>query len=245
MIVRSFIVPKLGLRFDECQDAVAIGRGRRRFAVADGMTDSAMSGEWAQLLVHRFVESGHWDRDSLRHLSSEVSNTWRDLVPPLEELPWWLATKIADVGAHATIAVLDLDPAVRGRRGKAYRMVAIGDSCIFHLRRDRLISAHPYSHPDQFLHRPLGLGTVTGDDNARGVAGAQIRVATWRRKDRFLIMSDALALYFLRAMGSTSACAREALPFARTQQSFEAWVAGARASKLLRDDDTTLLEIAT
>jgi Protein phosphatase 2C len=245
MIVRSFIVPKVGLQPDECEDAFAVSHGRRRFAVADGMTDSEMSGEWAQLLVRRFVESTRWDRHSLRRLSSEVVSTWNDLVPPLEEVPWWQATKLVERGAHATLAVLDLQPAVRGRRGKTYRMVAIGDSCIFHLRQDRLIYSHPYSHPDQFLHRPLGLGTVTGDDNARGAAGAKIRVAGWRRKDRFLMMSDALALYFLRAMRSDMTCAREALPFARTQQSFEAWVADARAMKILEDDDTTLLEIAT
>lgn len=245
MIVRNFIVPKQGLQPDECQDAIAVSRGRRRFAVADGMTDSAMSGEWAQLLVRQFVESTRWDRHSLRQLSSEVRITWNDLVPPLEELPWWQATKLAERGAHATLAGLDLQPEVRGSRGKAYRMVAVGDSCIFHLRQDRLISSHPYSHPDQFSHRPLGLGTVTGDDNARGAAGAKICVAGWRRKDRFLMMSDALALYFLRAMRSDVTCAREALPFARTQQSFEAWVTDARARKILKDDDTTLLEIIT
>lgn len=240
MIVRAFIVPKAGWSVDDCQDAYAISRSRRRFAVVDGMTDSALSAEWARLLASHLVEMSHWDRPSLLTATNTLAEDWHALAPT-DDVPWYLSRKISERGAYATVAALDL---TRTGRGRTYRMLGVGDTCIFHVRGGRLIRAHPYSDAADFQHRPLGLGTLATAANEQVLKATGLRYGTWRRGDRFLIMSDALAAYVLGAVAQCHGV-RRALAFDRTPPAYSRWVETMRNAGRLKDDDTTLLEVIT
>ena len=52
---RSFALPKKGNSSSECEDALSFNCERGRFAVADGVSESAFAGEWASLLCASFV----------------------------------------------------------------------------------------------------------------------------------------------------------------------------------------------
>src|SRR6266540_1969881 len=67
-----------------------------------------------------------------------------------------------------------------------------GDSCLFRTRGGRLLKAFPLTASAGFGNQPRLLGSRP----APGPAPEQAR-GRWRRGDRFLLMTDALAQWFL------------------------------------------------
>ena len=55
---RSFLLPKAGHAYDECEDSIDGDPETGRFAVADGASESYAAGEWARLLTAAFVANG-------------------------------------------------------------------------------------------------------------------------------------------------------------------------------------------
>lgn len=248
MIVRVLTEPKDGWPAEDCQDAYAISRTRHRFCIADGMTDSAFSREWAHLLSAGMITLPSWRRSEILTWVTNVSMQWREALPA--NLPWYLSRKVSKRGSFATLAAIDLTPQERawtnsGRERRLYRAFAIGDSCIFHVRNDRLVSVFPPLSPTEFQHRPVALGTDSQVANESAIAQRIIVHGSWRPGDRFLLMTDALAAYTLATLQQGAIGMRAALPFRRDARAFSQWVSAARLRGTLKDDDTTLLEIRT
>lgn len=248
MIVRVLTEPKDGWPDAECQDAYAIGRTRHRFCIADGMTDSAFSREWAHLLTAAMVALPSWNRPEILAMVADASCQWRNALPA--NLPWFLSRKVSRRGSFATLAAIDLTPQARTWRSSGitrrhYRAFVIGDSCIFHVRNDRLVSVLPPLSPSEFLHRPAALGTDSQVANESAIAQRTLVHGSWRRGDRFLLMTDALAAYTLTTLEQGAIGMSAALPFRRDARAFSQWVSSARLRGTLKDDDTTLVEIRT
>lgn len=142
-------VPKRGNRAEENEDATASAPDGLRFAVSDGATEGWESGPWAARLVASYIERPPTPADFAQWLTAV-----RRGVPPVAEGPvaWYVEEK-REEGSFATLAGLELRRS-RTNGEWAWRAVAVGDSCLFHVRGEALAQAVPLSSPTEFGKTP-------------------------------------------------------------------------------------------
>ena len=232
----AFWMQKAGNLPEEYEDAFApnaspdADTGRDEFwcAVADGATETSFSGLWAQLLVDHFVNQRP-AQIKADHLSGLALN-WRQAIDARtahKPLPWYAVEKL-ERGAFSSLIGLTI------RADGSWRALCVGDSCLFHVRPHQAIRAFPYYHPDQFNNHPVLLSTNAESVEVQGARGK------WQDGDYFLLMTDALAHFFLSQRKLRAHLVSDALD----QTGFEQIVAEARDDRICRNDDVTLLKIA-
>jgi hypothetical protein len=230
----AFRLAKAGNAPDEYEDAFAAAAGR--FAIADGASEASFAADWARLLAEGFVaaEGQPWhDLDWLAPLRQR----WAAAVDG-RSMPWYAETK-REQGAFATLLGLALRPPAGDKPG-TWHALAVGDSCLFHTRGGRLLAAFPLENSTAFGSRPPLLGSRPGgpepqSEQARG---------RYRPGDRFLLMTDALAQWFLAQDEQGARPAEEVaglLAAVDPDAAFVSWVGGRRGQGLHNDDVTLLL----
>jgi hypothetical protein len=182
---------KQGNAAADYEDAGAGNVERGRFAVADGASEASFAGIWAKLLVERFVNDPDTPWRDLKWIGA-LRQKWSADVDGLP-LPWYAEEKRA-LGAFATFLGLVFRP--HPADGPTYwRALAVGDCCLFHTRGGRLKQAFPLLKSADFGNRPellrsRGDGAKTRHEFGHG---------RWQTQDRCLLMTDALAQWFLLA----------------------------------------------
>src|SRR5215471_15862792 len=166
--------PKSGNAASEYEDAYAVKPEALRFAVADGASETSFARQWAELLVEGFVQE------------APSAAGLREFVTPLQAV--WSERKAAD-GAFSSLLGLSID-------GDRWRAVAVGDTCLFVVRSGKMLRAFPLERAEQFSNRPSLLSSLS-----RANVGVWDDIATVEgelvEKDRLLLMTDALAHWFL------------------------------------------------
>ena len=191
-----------------------------RAAVADGATESVYAGLWADLLVDTFVEVGP-DPQALPAAVQARQAEWRTAVQErAAEQPWYVQAK-AEEGAFATGLVFSVHD------DGTWAAASIGDCCLFHLRGET-VQAWPTDDPEAYTNRPALIPSRGADR----IPTPDTTTGRWAPGDTFLLATDAVAAWLLRA-GPRSVLEADA--------SFEATVETARADATLRNDDATLL----
>jgi hypothetical protein len=117
-----------------------------------------------------------------------------------------------------------------------WQAVATGDTCLFVVRDDGLRKAFPVQAASAFGNRP----DLIGSRQKGRVRAATIREAP-AAGDRLLMMTDALAEWFLAAHEAGARPWQELA--GRTADDFPAWVADRRAAGTLKNDDVSLVVI--
>jgi len=206
-------------------------------AVSDGASSSVFAREWARLLVADF------SRGPFPHSTGEASarvaalgRAWREQVQN-GALPWYAEEKLTQ-GSHASLLVVTWD--LTGRRTFSAR--ALGDSCLFVVRGgERLCHAFPVTRAADFGNHPRLLSTETatsvGDTPSPFVALDR----PYEPGDRFFLMTDALAHWFLAAHEAGKK-PWEIVPLDRA--AFPAWLQARRDDGSLKNDDVTLLVLS-
>lgn len=230
MWARTISVAKEGC--DEAENEDRTTSAADRFALADGVSQSARSEVWAQLLVDAFVV------DRVDPLAPDVlaalRHRWEHLVnvPGLE---WLAKNKLTEHGGAATFVGLAVDA-----RSKRLSVQAVGDSCFFHFRGDALLGVGPLADWHAFSQRTVVVPTTSDDE--------MFRTAIWKFESTYQVgdivtlTSDALAQHLLRYPDR-----RNELLAISTQPSYEsdfaAWVERERGAGRLHDDDTTICAV--
>jgi len=225
--------PKRGNSASEYEDAFDGDLKTRRWAVADGAAESSFADAWARALVKGFVRS-----------PAVPPQQWDDWLPPLQRqwaeevggrpLPWYAEVKF-EQGAFAAFLGLTL-----GRR--RWRAVAVGDSCLFLVRGGRLQRSFPVTRSDEFSNNPWLVSSRASPEDAR-VRRAHGR---WREGDLLLLMTDALAQWFLKQHEVGKRPWEPVLDLLKgpaPAEEFGPWVEGLRESRELRNDDVTVIAI--
>jgi len=300
---RAFHVPKHGNTEAEYEDAFfpenEVHREVTEFrcAAADGATESAFSGLWAQLLVRGF------GRRRLR--VQQLQRVWQRVISRTP-LPWYLEAKVpqgahaafvglsihesqrhaetpqeAPMAAHAATAPgaataadagaddesetdahwLDPAPAVllpaqcdstEAEAGSSqaataghWRALAIGDTCLFHVRENAMIEVGPLQKSDEFDSRPVLLASRGPQQLAGSDTHVRMLGGTWRSQDTFYLVTDALAKWMLEQheAGVSPWQVLQELGTDAEEVPFERLIADLRSSKALHNDDTTLLRV--
>ena len=161
-----------------------------RCAVADGATQSAFSGDWARMLVGGFGRHQLRLEEQQRLLAQTVAQ---------KPLPWYLEAA-AQRGAHATfvgLSIRDASDADSSSSVGTFKVFAIGDSCVFHVRGEQLLGAGPMSSSQDFDNTPHLLSSRGGIKLQRGTPELSILSGDWQANDVFYLATDAMAQWLM------------------------------------------------
>src|SRR5262249_4076973 len=123
--------------------------------------------------------------------------------------------------------------------------LAVGDCCLFQVRNDQVLCAFPIAHAADFGNHPELL-------NSRQEPSAQLRDhqkkgrGHRRKGDRFFLVTDALAQWFLGNLEANHKPWRSIerlLSASAPDTAFAEWIAALRSASALRNDDVTLMLI--
>ncbi len=193
---QTFWLPKHGSSSAEYEDAfypqdvTNLEKRIFRCAVADGATETSFSNIWAQLLSKAYVDNDI-DLDIL-------AGKWKQQTARTDQ-PWYVEEKLAS-GAFAALVGLTIR-ASKDRRESSGTWVstAVGDSCLFHVRKKELILSYPLDRWQQFNSSPSLLSSNMQNNSEELMAKlSETFEEEWRSGDIFYLMSDAIACWFLR-----------------------------------------------
>lgn len=234
---RILSVPRAGSGPAEYEDAAAISTGEWPVcaAVADGATESVFARAWAEHLAQGLVERDATTDEALRDALPDWQIEWRaGARGRAGQQPWYVAAKAAE-GAFAALLGLSLHP------DGQWRAVSVGDCCLFLLRDGALAQSWPFEAPDAFSNRP----SLVSSRSDRAMPSPDTATGTWHPQDTFLLATDAVAAWLLRA--DTSEDSEPPIDLATavdwTEETFQEIVETARAEGSLRNDDATLLVV--
>lgn len=227
--------PKAGHAPDENEDAAAADLGRA--AVADGASEGWQSGPWARAVAAAFVRSSPTPAtfaDWLTAVRSDAAPVAGAPGPPRS----WYAEAKAEQGAFATLLGVTFEDAPAD--GVKWRAVAVGDSCLFQVRGGALVARFPIESAADFSNRPglIGSKPAAGGPDPAWFAGRA------EPGDRFYLLTDALAEWFLRsAAAGGSPWAELDRVTAGDAAGFAAWVQALRDARAARNDDATAVVV--
>jgi len=252
-------LPKGGNRQDEYEDAYS-PRGRvprtregvvslsktKRFAIADGASESLLAGVWADRLVRAYVAKPFGSGDEPLTTFRRATRHWPKLLDSyrsrreLAQHPvQWYEEPGLDRGAFATFLGLQLDDDGLGRR---WETVALGDSCVLHVPWYGSLESFPMVPGDVFDVTPQ---LVCSRDDPAVPAGFATRASgTFAYEDQFILMTDAVAAWCLAAIHEHSDDWRRLLDFdAYATVEFEQWIEAMRQNGHMRNDDVTVMRV--
>ena len=251
-VVSSFWLPRDGSPDEHYEDAYFPRRTgirtapRLRLAVADGASESMLSGLWAETLVRTWCRSPR--RRGMADVVASAMSGWDATLVAYrkgreaEERPIeWFEQPGLDRGAHATLLGVELTrpPGGEGR----WSAVSLGDSCLFQVRDDELITAFPLADAAAFCNTPK-LVPSSARHLGRVVAHLERAEGTWRPGDVLFLTTDALAAWFLAGAAAGEAPWRALNRIACDDTAaFAAWAADQRAGRQLRNDDLTMVRV--
>lgn len=250
-IVACFWLPRAGSGVEEYEDAFHPKRAgaksakRLRFAVADGASESLLSGMWADLLVRTWCRSKRlrpaemiatamsgWQGEMTRYLEGRERHE--------RPIQWFEEPGLAQ-GAYATLIGLDLSSA--SDTSGTWTAVALGDSCVFQVRDGRLLKSFPMGTAAEFSTSPK-LVPSRPHLLAKALAHLDQTEGKWQSGDVFFLATDAIAAWFLAAAEDGLAPWSTLSQFeADTPELFAAWVGEQRGLSQLRNDDVTVVRV--
>jgi hypothetical protein len=222
-------LPKQGESDTSCEDRFALSESPLvRATVVDGASDGIFVSEWADLLAHWFLTLPTLDNEFTASLSA-IRQQWAEQTS-MTPLPWYMQAKRRQGAAGALVGI-------QFTTERGWLAIAVGDSCLFQMRGNSLITAFPVETADDFNSIPPLLHT---DPQRSGERYARKLTGTFHTGDTFYLMSDALAAWFLREW-EQGRNPTQWLGETLTKTSFAERIKVLRESGRLRNDDTTLV----
>jgi hypothetical protein len=175
----------------------------------------ATDASWTGLFQHARSRS-QWRQDIQQQYSrwlEAMRERWRERLEELKssrggQWPWFVEDRIRE-GAVATFCGLVLLPQMPSPAkysqphkqavwpaNRGYFSLAVGDACMFHLRDDQLVFSFPVRKAADFSNTPPLLCSQSRPP-AWPTAPPRCRIGHWKAADTFLLMTDALARWFL------------------------------------------------
>ncbi|MEV0677732.1 protein phosphatase 2C domain-containing protein [Actinosynnema sp. NPDC050436] len=264
MYTSSLGAPKQGNSVQECEDAHSVLPDRAAddwhtgpvvAAVADGASESLLAGEWAALLAASVVGAAHagdevlHDRDRFAAALVDAGRAWREwLVGYVAQreaggrpIAWYEQPKL-DRGPHSTVLAARFATTASGTT--PWAAAALGDSCLFHVRDERLLRAFPVEASAAFDNSP-GLVNAFTEDRELFARHARTACGEAEQGDQFFLCTDAIAAWFLRATERGERPWRVLCEFTPhgDLDGFGAWLRKVRDEGEMRNDDVTVVHV--
>lgn len=257
----TFWTQKKGNKPDEYEDAFAprfpdtswnkdipsTGTSNHSFSIADGASEGFLSKRWAEVLVDFFQPGeeiknaddfgkclvpvyGEWRKRKAEYLADRAQNN---------PLKWFEEQGIAN-GGYSSVLAVRFAHDLKWR----YQAVAVGDSCLFHIRQRKPIKAFPIERSELFDSRPRLLSSESFDRDAlcRSLHVDTSYANHFKPGDCLYLMTDALSAWFLREIEAHRNPV-DTIKTLRSQDQFSEFVNDLRKEGSLGNDDTTLMVI--
>jgi hypothetical protein len=257
--VDAFWLPKAGAAETEYEDAFANSVGHLgpteltedvdnvRVAVADGATESLLSGDWARALSHRVVMEDvpqtRWSEAiklAIQDWPDYIDKYREDRIRRDKPIAWYEEPGL-ERGAEATLVALRLCNPHNDVPGRWWSM-AVGDATLFHIHEEVCSRAFPIRRSSAFDTSPHLIRSLDHE----GEFERRLRKTTgdWESGDMFFLCTDALAAWFLERREHLESPWEVWRDFGSQEcQSFEDWVTEERANGRLKNDDVTLVRV--
>ncbi|MEK6372016.1 MAG: protein phosphatase 2C domain-containing protein [Acidobacteriota bacterium] len=224
-------MPKAGEDIADCQDAYCVAEETTRFAISDGATQSYAADAWAKLLVKHACQRELPSETDFQNWLSEARDEWQRSrnEQAKQSSSWWTQVQARD--AAATLVVGELQ---RRADGVWWAAVAVGDSCLMHIRGTTLTS-FPLASASEFTREPNTIlsGRRSGSEPPLLTGSGRMEI-----DDKLILATDALAKWIL---GSQTAW-RRLLTIASEQELAEL-VESERATGRMVNDDVAIVII--
>lgn len=240
--VHQFFTQKLGNDIKDYEDAFAPKiEGEKEYqsfccAISDGASESSFASDWAKMLTRTFVKNPISDVETLKNVSEELGQRWQKNVHRLP-LPWFAEEKVK-LGAFATLFGVEFFSS------KTWNATTIGDSCLFQIRNDELISALPISKSEEFSNSPILLSS-NSIKNHNLWDKVLFQKGEWEINDSFFLMTDAISHWFLLQceIGERPWKIIYGFTEKKASQSFLEWINSLRSNLQIKNDDVTIISI--
>lgn len=233
----SATLPKAGSRPEENEDAIAASSAALRFAIADGATEGWESGRWAAHLATAYIDKPPSPADFPAWLTA-TQQGWR-IPPQTGSTPWYAEIK-QRAGSYSTLLGIEFRMAAK-TRDWTWRAIAIGDSCLFQIRKGSVEGVFPISTPSGFGNNPplVPSPRTSVCPEPEWLAGRS------EPQDLFLLATDAVAAYLVRlstpdAWSPVLVAVREGLRIEDPEPLVE-WF---RTVQAVRNDDLSMIAIS-
>ena len=232
--LRIYWTPKRGNTQEEYEDAfwppepLDLHSKLLRFAVADGATETSFAGSWAQILTRAYCRD-RLSQKKIHKTLPRLQQEWNSSITS-KSLPWYAEQKLSQ-GAFATLLGLTL---IDG----TWQSTSIGDSCLFQIRRNSVVTAFPINSWQEFNNSPPLLSSNKGNWS-KELTHFSHASGAWENSDEFFLMTDAMACWFLRCVQE----GRQPMDVLDRLERFDEWVESLR-DQGMRNDDVTLLRIS-
>lgn len=243
--------------YDEPQSAtIPHNQKYQRYAIADGASTAYLSGSWATLLVDRFgsydgeiTNTNFFDLIQTLNLDENWNLQLTEYIKKREDegkpLSWYDEMALQN-GAASTFLEISF-PLEEDKIKDNFSALAIGDSCLFQIRDDELITKFPLNSSADFDNSPL---LISSDPN-RNVN----LIENFHEKnvyldpadqstisgDQFFLMTDALASWFFQEYEKGERPWEIIGEKVVDESSFKEWIEHLRENKLMRNDDVTVM----
>ncbi len=246
--VKNYYIQKKGNKRKEYEDAFypvvndRINNTEVIFAVSDGATEGIHSKKWANILVKTYCELYDIGLESnFLEISRKFWSEWKKEYIKKRELLGnplqWYEEAGFDRGAFASLLGLIL----KNKSGEQiWNAIALGDTCFVQVRENKVIRSFPLSESGSFNNSPFLLPSNQSQDEAIELLHVS---GDWRYGDSFFLMTDALACWFLKTMENRDDPIEIINSFEISEKNFYDFVENNRNSKLLKNDDVTLIVI--
>ncbi len=257
--IDTFWLPKAGSTEEEYEDASANSVGDQpsvelaegvddvRLAVADGATESLLSGRWAKVLSRRVVT----ERIPHRRWPDAIDSAINDWPGQLDAyraerlrrnkpIAWYEEPGLAH-GAEATLVALRIRNPRGGDQGYWWAM-AVGDATLFHIRGEVCLRAFPVKRSSAFGTTPALIRSL--DHECAFKRRLRRTSGDWQPEDLFFLCTDALAAWFLERREQSERPWEIWRDFGCSDcQPFASWVSDERSNGRLKNDDVTLVRV--
>lgn len=218
---------------------------RLRFAVADGASESMLSGRWADVLTRAWCKEQRADTaEILQTAGAEFDHVVHAYLAEREAqdrpVQWFEEPGLAK-GSFSTL--LGVQFSTRRASTGEWTATSLGDTCLFQVRDDELVTSFPLKSAADFGSSP-NLVPSKADDAHAVAAHFEQRTGDWCSGDLFVLATDALSAWFLAEVEGGHRPWEQLLGFtARGQAAFAEWANGLRTQGKLRNDDVTVVRI--
>lgn len=212
-----------------------------RAAVGDGASGSFCTPPWAQLITRGYCQNAFADHHRKRRLT-RMRQHWEAIARPTSDA-WYVRDAYLAGTATALVGITIRDPNIFEETGR-FSALAVGDCALYQVRGNQLITAWPYQHSSTFRNRPYQI-TSRGQRNRDLDEHIQRIEGWWHSGDQFLLMSDAIAEWFIREHETGRWPWQQIQQLERQGRSprFAEWINDLRDRREMADDDVTLTHI--
>jgi len=252
-LVTFFSIQKDGNLYYENEDKIyplkknLVGN-KLSFAIADGATEGYLSKLWASILVRTYVKSQFLNSPiSLEEYIDLSINIWNKRLKQYlkrrennNKPIYWFEEIALQKGAFSTILGLTLHDE-EDIKSKYWVSIAIGDSCLFQIRDDKLINCFPIDKSHLLNNRPTLLASNMLYNN-KIVDYLHFQRSEYQNGDHFYLMTDALSQWFLQEYETDSLPWNVLNDFSvDNKKLFKKWIHKLRTEKAIRNDDVSMI----